>query len=241
LKGKEIIMQGIIKQVKCLGVNDNKTRRKRLIKLLQAKSQQFILQDIPNDGGQNIIIPARDIDNEVIVLCSHFDVVQGSHGFNDNASGVTSLLNTLGVLPDNVEVVFTDEEEVGCSGSRYYIQELDTAISFAVNVDVVGLGGNVFADVGECNSLIDILPDSCRSGHFPFCDSDIFRRAKIPTITFSTGPGETFREALPHINMSIHGASNDNILDIIEPDSIQAVTSIIIDLVNENTAKKIAV
>lgn len=228
-------MRSIIEQVKYLGVNDTNIRRKRLIKLLKAKSQEFILQDIP-EGGQNVIVPARS-EKEVIVLCGHFDVFQSSCGFNDNASGVTALLNTLGSIPDNVEVIFTDEEESGCGGSRYYTQELNKAISFAINIDVVGLTGNAFADVGECSSLIDILPDSFRSGDFPYCDADIFRQSGIPTITFSTGPGETYREALPCISKSIHGRASDNIIDIIDPDSIQAVTSIIVGLANKFTAK----
>ena len=78
--------------------------------------------------GKNIIAyPAGN--KPVVGVSSHFDVVPGSPGANDNGSSIAVCLGILKKLQAHVfkniaiAVFFFDEEETGLKGSQAYVTE----------------------------------------------------------------------------------------------------------------------
>lgn len=91
----------------------------------------------------NLIIPAR-VQKDKIVLTAHYDVIPGSKGYNDNLSGVITLLLLAGEVTDNVEIVFCDKEECGYLGASYYIFKNRHELKMNINVDIVGIPGMIY-------------------------------------------------------------------------------------------------
>lgn len=105
--------------------------------------------DIPYDlhyysTGSNIV--AGNFNKKFIGVGSHFDVVNGSPGANDNASAVAvalGLLNRFKSHPPEVNLVFYffDEEEKGMKGSKRYIEDYGVKnMNAFINLEMVGMG-----------------------------------------------------------------------------------------------------
>src|SRR6266498_2631933 len=81
-----------------------------------------------------------------LVLCAHYDNVQGSTGANDNGAAVCILLELIERYTSNppnisVEFVFFDLEEREFAGSWAYTQNLQPNEVFgAINLDLCGVG-----------------------------------------------------------------------------------------------------
>jgi Zn-dependent M28 family amino/carboxypeptidase len=71
------------------------------------------------------------------------------HTANDNTSGVTTLIDTMTILPDelkgNVAFIFFDNEETGLWGSKSFFKKHKNAIAdkLLVNFDCVSDGENI--------------------------------------------------------------------------------------------------
>lgn len=78
---------------------------------------------------------------DIVIFCAHYDTVPNSPGADDNASGVSVLLEL--TVPENPEhtivIAFFTGEEVGLMGSRSCALELDN-VSGVICVDTVGIG-----------------------------------------------------------------------------------------------------
>ena len=103
-----------------------------------------------NQNGQNIIVEIPGKSNDTIILIgAHYDSVQRSAGINDNASGVSVLLELMDQLnqkkiqPNHtIRLAFWDAEETGLDGAKVYASKLKEAqlkqIKAYINVDMVG-------------------------------------------------------------------------------------------------------
>lgn len=93
-------------------------------------------------GSPNIVVEVEGIQKDVVLLCAHYDTVEGSPGADDNASGVSVLLET--IIPPSPQhtmmLVFFTGEEGGLIESREYVQNLSCEVSAVVCVDTVGVG-----------------------------------------------------------------------------------------------------
>lgn len=182
----------------------------------------------------NIIIPAR-VQKNKMTLTAHYDVYQGSKGYNDNSSGVVALLNIHDLVPDNVEIVFTDFEEFGGIGCELYLNLSKIKPKQAINVDVVGLGNKLFYEsyVGGISSKI---PESLEYyKNVPFSDSYIFRNFNIPNILLLSG---TKKETLiSDIFNAQHNGPHDGDLSYISNEMIDFTSKTILNLV-ENQERK---
>ena len=116
----------------------------------------FFIDDIP---AYNIIgiIAATDSDykDNYILLSAHYDHI-GKYAFgedsvfngaNDNASGVSTVLNIARILAENphnkrnIIVALFSGEEMGLKGSEYFAQKLKstgTPVYCALNIDMIG-------------------------------------------------------------------------------------------------------
>lgn len=120
-----------------------------------AYTQRFLVDSLRafNIAG---LVPALFPCDEYIVICAHFDHIGAINGFvyngaDDNASGVTALLNLAemfatmrkaGLGPSkNLIFVAFDAKERNMAGSRHFVSRLPVAperIRCAVNLDQIG-------------------------------------------------------------------------------------------------------
>jgi len=100
----------------------------------------------PYATGKNIVIyPTGNLP--VVGVSSHFDVVPGSPGANDNASSMAVCLGVLHRLQTHtfkniaIAVFFFDEEEAGLLGSQAYLQQNGLQnMQSLINLEMVGQG-----------------------------------------------------------------------------------------------------
>jgi hypothetical protein len=159
------------------------TRLTHLHNLIEDK-QHLIVQH--KDGMTNFVVPAKDKKADRIVLTAHHDIIRGSYGYNDNGTGLVALLQLQGKLPDNCELVFTDQEESGYRGASMYLEMRPHPIQLNINLDIVGVPDSVYYKIyGD----IDFgLTDAHRLDSLPFNDSVAFDRVDIPSVILMTGP-----------------------------------------------------
>jgi len=205
---------------------------KRFSKILACIKGKYEIQHMEDylSNIYNIIIPAKDQENKISII-AHHDIYRGSLGYNDNSTGVVTLLKLQEAdLPDNVELVFTDGEEFGGRGCSLYLNE-SVKPKIAINVDVVGLGNKIFYEkYGD-----GIKVDGKRMEYFrniPFSDSYILREYDVPNVLLLTGYS---KEALiSNIFEAQHNGPKDGMLDLIQEDIMDKVYDMVLDIVDMN-------
>ncbi|MBW2983513.1 Zn-dependent exopeptidase M28 [Candidatus Woesearchaeota archaeon] len=126
---------------------DNKGREKSVINILERNKIDFYIEkyDFLTEQGENIVIEFGSGKREILVT-THFDVVSGSPGANDNGSCIAILIDVArklkkAKLRNKVKVIIFDQEEPGCLGSRAYIRRhgMDNIIG-VYNTELCGMG-----------------------------------------------------------------------------------------------------
>jgi len=103
-----------------------------------------------NQTGKNIVveIPGK-LNGSVVLIGAHYDSVKEGPGINDNASGVSVLLELMTqfsqkkIQPNHtIRLAFWDAEETGLEGAKAYVSKLSEAqlkqINTYINVDMIG-------------------------------------------------------------------------------------------------------
>ncbi len=138
-------------------------------------------------------IPASDPNEKTIVISAHSDAAVAP-GANDNASGVVALIEIAKGLLDggsayHAVILFTDAEEHGYVGSRYFaINEMpiDGEIWGNINIDCVGsstAGDVVVKLAGRTeNEISDLLGLEVADTFFRASDDASFDSAGIPSV-----------------------------------------------------------
>lgn len=171
-------------------------------------------------GITNIIVPAK-VQKDKIALIAHHDVYPESCGYNDNSTGVVTLLKLQKCLPDNVELVFTDGEERGGQGCRYYLENSPRPAR-AINIDVVGLAGKIFYEAYGPYFCSFKVPKSLEYyDYIPFSDSYILADYGVPNILLITG--RSVGTLIRDIFDAQHNGKNDHAIDLISEDMMDRV------------------
>jgi len=92
-------------------------------------------------------------EHDRIIVCAHFDGVQGSPAADDNGSGVAAVLEMARILKDietNLTIIFAlwDAEEDGDVGSHYYADRAfdeGERIALVLNQDMIGFWKNDYS------------------------------------------------------------------------------------------------
>ena len=125
----------------------------------KGEKRNFILNEIKKLGykpklekysrsgfeGMNIIVSIGSGKKEILAV-THYDVVPGSPGANDNASTIAVLFNILKKLKkykvkNKIVIAIFDDEEVGIVGSSAYVEKHGVKNIVAVyNMELVGMG-----------------------------------------------------------------------------------------------------
>ncbi|MBV7256842.1 M20/M25/M40 family metallo-hydrolase [Pacificimonas sp. WHA3] len=93
-------------------------------------------------GGSDPSLPA-------VLLMAHYDSVWGSAGASDDAAGVAAILEIVravkakGALPRDLLVLFTDAEELGLEGAKYFFANNSNRrrVGAIINLEARGGGG----------------------------------------------------------------------------------------------------
>lgn len=117
----------------------------------------------PFDGGeqssssQNIEVTKKGESDKIIIVGAHYDSA-GTHGVDDNGSGVSVVLeNALRMAdestPYTIRYVFFGSEEIGMLGSRAYVENLSEKekenIVLMINVDTILAGDYLYMYGGK--------------------------------------------------------------------------------------------
>lgn len=135
---------------------DQSTRRSELLALLREMDCPFIhfREHLAGYRPENIVVRFHEGAPARFVIGAHYDSVPGSTGANDNGAGVCVLLAWLRQAlyhPPTVplDVVFFDLEEVGCIGSRVYVDRFSPEGMLAmINLDICGVGDTILVAPG---------------------------------------------------------------------------------------------
>jgi len=156
-------------------------------------------------GRECNIITTFGQGQEQILVGAHYDVLPGSPGANDNASGVSVALALVEKLKDAkikhaVKVIFFYGEEQGLAGSRAYVTKhgSDKIISY-LNLDVCGTGDTIFFGPGyggEANPALQAVRRLVKEKNIPYAESTpfppgddrSFQAAGIPNVSIAIVP-----------------------------------------------------
>ena len=194
----------LVENVYQIAVADQIQRREKIKTILRKKKIPFTVQQALHGKHivENIIVSFGN-DERFLVFGAHYDSVEGSTGANDNASGVSILIELAAVLyarkAAGIEIVFFDREETDDHGSIAYIQNRGKEhIAAMINLDMCGFGdfmwmvskfnidNPVFGDLMKKEVIyrhdiicVDKVP-------FRIGDDESFDEAGIPNITIET-------------------------------------------------------
>jgi len=144
----------LIEYVRALENRDSLARGKEVLAALAGLGIEPAIQECRRPQLRNIVVDFSPKSEATRLLFSaHYDVVKGSPGANDNASGVAVLLGLCGELKHRlapVRIVFFDREEawlrtpilrLGLLGSLYYVSKTNLrSIAAVYNLEFCGLG-----------------------------------------------------------------------------------------------------
>ena len=208
----------------CKGTNEG--RRVAIEHELSSKKVDY---KVLNEG--TLVVPAKTHKkHDTIAICAHYDVVDGSKGYNDNGMSIVIALGMLERLPDNVEVVFTNGEECGQTGAWEYYGEMRDDLKACVVLDVCGCFDAVYLDPKNCKEAKG-LPE-CKKGHMPRSDADVFDLVDVPAVCFSTGPADAdFQTGIMAICSTIHCKKGDNDFSLLNFEMIPKVQAKALELI----------
>lgn len=135
-----------------ISYEDGERLKELLQKNKEVKAEMTVEATSETGKGRNIIgFKEGKIDDEIIALCAHRETTHTTPGANDNASGVSVLLETAKVFHDeklerSMALLFSTGEEGGGFGVEDYLGSYpDEAKKFkvAINLDMVGEGSKL--------------------------------------------------------------------------------------------------
>lgn len=200
------------------------TKRAQAIKKeLKSRGKKF---KIVKRSAENIIVEATEKEKGIILVIAHYDIVPQSLGLNDNTSSIALILTHIQEFPPNVEVVFTDYEELGCVGMYEYLsyaKKTKRKILACINLDVIGCGDAAFMDLfGQ--SIPKKITKGAVVNRIPPNDGRICNRWGYKTITFAAIRTDlSYNEALKNLMTTMHNGSRDNKVSELNNKGMRAV------------------
>ncbi|MDY0138194.1 MAG: M28 family peptidase [Candidatus Izemoplasmatales bacterium] len=235
---------------------EKKERFDAITNQLKMNGIGYIVQSIPGyKKFGNIIVQSKHNEGQKIVASAHYDNFPGTPGANDNASACSILLNLIFDYKNsdkNIEFVFFDLEEQSCVGSNYYMSLNHGQISYAINLEMCGIGKNILFScynlidekIKKLNDLVFKKYNAKKVNKLPPGDAYTFINSNVPTfyIVNSTNRDLTWYEqysndirpnVIPDFSLSMH-QPNDTV-DKINIDQVKKIYSFVFDLLRSIT------
>jgi len=198
----------------------NPERERVLVELFErggATRDQIHLQDVGR-GRNNIYVVKPGKSNRIIVVGGHHDKVHKGAGTIDNWTGATMVANLFHAMRDlttDATIVFIGfaREEEGLLGSKAFLRNMDRAergrIDAMINLDTLAVDGTFSWKNNSDRSLLSLIKSvAVRTG----------LALKEMTLWGGDSDSSTFRRyGIPA--MTVMGASNDRIWDIIHSEN----------------------
>ncbi len=116
--------------------------------------------------SENIIAVKKGLSDKTVILGAHYDSMDAGKGVDDNASGVSVMLEAAKALkdvetPQTIEFIFFGAEEAGLYGSAYHVSKMTPEVIantvLMVNYDslVAGDTAYVYGDAGANGKFRD--------------------------------------------------------------------------------------
>lgn len=116
---------------------DNLLAHLRALVSDRAQAAEYIARHLPGaraDAVDNVIAGNGDF-----ILGAHYDVVPGSPGADDNATGVAALLEIARIIKSpRLQFVAFNLEEQGLLGSAHFVRHLKTPVAGMVSLEMLG-------------------------------------------------------------------------------------------------------
>lgn len=191
------------------------------------------------NNSQNLIAIKKSKSNYnkgIVVICAHYDCDGNSVGANDNASGVSVVMETARLLKNissdyELRFIFFGGEELGGQGSRHYIKNLSSNdkknIKGVINIDSIaqkdGSKPYIFTINGEKNSATMLLKNVPKDMKVKKADREVsdytmFDMAGIPSLSI----GQVYDKSL-----KINGPKDT--LSVIDESKLKLVADVIIN------------
>lgn len=161
--------------VKKLEYKSDSERLQTIKSILKNKKIKFAEQNYNYFGfqGTNLIVGAGNPNSKKhTILSAHFDIVPGSPGANDDASGIAILIDVVErlkklKLKNKIRVIFFDDEEIGRFGSISYIKKHGLKDLLAVyHLELCGYGNVVglwpITKINENSHALKIIEEVLR-------------------------------------------------------------------------------
>ena len=168
-----------------------KIKNKENVKVKASVKSKFL----KNQKIQNIL--TKNNSDKKIIVCAHYDSMIGTVGANDNASGVSALMEVAkeNKNNENLQFVLFSAEEFNKTGSYKYVNSLDKTglkkIKLIINIDMVGHGEPYCICSKNLEAKIkNILPNNVNLSSKPRPPFDIwpFHKKKVNVVHFGSGP-----------------------------------------------------
>jgi hypothetical protein len=219
----------LIEYVRALEGRDSAARGEQVVTTLKSKGLKPFIQSCRWPRIRNIIVDFMpDSTAKRLLFSAHYDVVKGSPGANDNASGVAVLLGLCDQLcrvPRPVRVVFFDREEcwfrtpllsLGLLGSLYYVWKAELRNVAAIyNLEFCGQGDflGIWPVKGREIELSAVKQVQAAASRL----SMPFRSTHIPWQLFSSD----------HLSFRLRGFANAVTLSLLPPSQIPILEEVL--------------
>lgn len=208
----------LLDYVKKLEYKSDSERLKAIKQVLQSKKINFIEQKYSFKifKGTNVIVNCGNLKSKKhIILSAHFDVISGSPGANDDASGIAILIDIIETLKNQrflgprksrgfsrelkklklknkVRIIFFDDEEIGRFGSISYIKKYGLKDLLAVyHLELCGMGDIVglwpITKINESSYSLKIIEEVLKQKRIYF--------ERLPQLPAFWGDDLSFRNA----------------------------------------------
>lgn len=194
----------MIENVRSISKVNINERRDALLSILNNNELAYKIfhQKYSEHCVDNIVIPVNG-HKPKIVIGAHYDNYKGSCGANDNATGVSVLIEIAKYIKMNnidiaIEIAFFDREECEDRGSEQYVRENKDSIYAMINLDTCGFGDTILVGTernlgsDEFKGIIseDIIRKHCVQiiKKNPGSDDASFESANIPNISICLVP-----------------------------------------------------
>lgn len=151
------------------------------------------------ENSQNIIVTKKGTSEKVIAVGAHYDSV-GTHGVDDNGSGVAVVLENAMRLVDTqtsytIQYIFFGHEESQMSGSNFYIKSLSNAekskIVAMVNLDSLIAGDTCYVSGGTLRDDGTVIHDWAAVQAYEYAqDLGVDIRWRPEALSYSPSPSE---------------------------------------------------